>query len=61
ADAGVIESQVKAFGTGMELARYAFYGKVAPNIRSILSGDQADGLGGLLQGFAPASKKGGAQ
>jgi len=61
ADASVIENQVKAFGTGMELARYAFYGKVAPKIRAILSGDQAEGLGGLLQWYVPASKKGGAQ
>ena len=61
ADASVIASQVQAFGTGMELARFAFYGKVAPKIRAILSGDGADGLGGLLQGYAPATQKGGAQ
>ncbi len=61
AEASVIENQVKAFGTGAELARYAFYGKIAPQIRSILSGDQADGIGGLLKWMAPASRKGGAQ
>ena len=61
AEAAVIENQVKAFGTGMNLARYAFYGKVAPKIRGILSGDQADGLGGLFQWYVPASAKGGAQ
>ena len=42
AEASVIESQVKAFGTGAELARYAFYGKIAPQIRAILSGDPID-------------------
>lgn len=61
AEAGVLESQVKAFGTGMNLARYVFYGRVGPKIRSILSGDQAEGLGGLLKAYAPAAAKGGAQ
>ena len=61
AEASVIENQVKAFGTGAALARYAFYGKIAPQIRSILSGDQAEGIGGLLKWMAPASAKGGAQ
>lgn len=61
ADAGVIENQVKAFGTGMNLARYVFYGRVGPKIQSILSGDQADGLGGLLKAYVPAAAKGGAQ
>ena len=61
AEAAVIANQVQAFGTGAELARYAFYGKIAPQIRSILSGDQAEGIGGLLKWMAPASKKGGAQ
>ena len=61
ADASVIASQVQAFGTGMTLARYVFYGKVAPRIQSILGGDQSGGLGGVLEGFAPVSAKGGAQ
>ena len=61
AEAAVIANQVQAFGTGAELARYAFYGKIAPQIRSILSGDQAEGIGGLLKWMAPVSKKGGAQ
>ena len=61
AEAAVIANQVQAFGTGAELARYAFCGKIAPQIRSILSGDQAEGIGGLLKWMAPASKKGGAQ
>ena len=61
AEAGVIENQVKAFGTGINLARYAFYGRIGPKIRSILSGDQGGGLGELLQGYVPAAAKGGAQ
>ena len=61
AEAAVIANQVQAFGTGAELARYAFCGKIAPQIRSILSGDQAEGIGGLLKWMAPASTKGGAQ
>ena len=61
AEAGVIENQVKAFGTGINLARYAFYGRIGPKIQSILSGDQGGGLGELLQGYVPAAAKGGAQ
>ena len=61
AEAAVIASQVKAFGTGAELARYVFYGKIAPRIEAILSGDQAEGIGGLLKWMAPVSRKGGAQ
>ncbi len=61
AEAGVMENQVKAFGTGINLARYAFYGRIGPKIRSILSGDQGGGLGELLQGYVPAAAKGGAQ
>ena len=61
AEAGVIENQVKAFGTGLNLARYAFYGRIGPKIRSILSGDQGGGLGELLQGYVPSAAKGGGQ
>ena len=61
AEAGVIDNQVKAFGTGLNLARYAFYGRIGPKIRSILSGDQGDGLGALFQGYVPGAAKGGAQ
>jgi hypothetical protein len=61
AEAGVIADRVKAFGTGLNLARNVFYERVGPKIRSILSGDQADGLGGLLRAYVPAAAKGGAQ
>lgn len=61
AEAGVIENQVKAFGTGLGFARYTFYGRIGPKIRSILSGDQDGGLGELFQGYVPRAAKGGAQ
>ncbi len=61
AEAGVIADRVQAFGTGINLARNAFYERVGPKIRSVLSGDQADGLGGLLKAYVPAAAKGGAQ
>jgi len=61
AEASVIGRQVQAFGNGMNFSRYIFYERVGPKIRSILSGDQAEGLGGVLGAFAPAATKGGAQ
>jgi regulator of protease activity HflC (stomatin/prohibitin superfamily) len=61
AEAAVFASQVQAFGTGADFARNVFYGKIAPQIQAILSGDQAEGIGGLLKWMAPASRKGGAQ
>ena len=36
AEAAVFASQVQAFGTGAELARNVFYGKIAPRIQAIL-------------------------
>lgn len=61
AEAGVMASEVKAFDNGLNLARYTFYGKVAPRIQSILSSDEAGGLGGLLQQYIPGAEKGGAK
>lgn len=61
AEAGVLAGQVKAYGTGINLARNLFYTKIGPQIRAILSGDQGEGLGGLLRGYVPAAAKGGAQ
>ncbi|MFH0880665.1 MAG: SPFH domain-containing protein, partial [Lentisphaerota bacterium] len=57
ADAGVLQGQVEAFGTGLNFARYAFYTKLGPHIASILSTDQGDGLGGLFLPFLPAGKE----
>ncbi len=55
--AGVLTSQIQAFGTGLYLARHAFYEKIGPRILSVLSTDQADGLGGLFTPFIPQSKE----
>jgi len=57
ADAAVLGSQVKAFGTGLNLARHVFYEKLGPKIASILSGDQPDGLGGLFLPYVPPRKE----
>ena len=50
AQARVFGDQVKAFGSGMNFARYAFYVQMAPRIASVLSGDDSGSLGAL---FAP--------
>jgi hypothetical protein len=51
AQAAVLEAQVRAFDGGMQLARYAFYQKLAPRIASILGSDGPESLGGLLQPY----------
>lgn len=56
AEAGVIADQSKAFGGGMNMARYEFYRRIAPNIGSILAGDDPGGLGSMLRAFAPSSE-----
>ena len=61
AEATVIASQVKAFGKGIHFARYTFYERAGPKIRSVLSGDGEEGLGGVLRAFVPAAAKGGAE
>ncbi len=53
AEAAVLLSQVEAFGSGAELARFRFGQAVAPNIETILTSDGADGLGGWLGPLAP--------
>ncbi len=60
AEAAVMASQVSAFGNGMNLARYRFYEKIAPQIASILSSDQQQGLGTVFGPLLPEGK-GGAQ
>jgi regulator of protease activity HflC (stomatin/prohibitin superfamily) len=57
AQAAVFRSQVDAFGTGMNLARYAFYTKVGPKISSVLSGDQKEGIGGIFLPFLPDARE----
>ncbi len=53
AQAEVLATQVKAFGSGMNWARYHYYQKLAPMIRSILSNDEP---GNLDQMFIPETR-----
>ena len=55
--ANVIENQVKAFGTGMNYARYRFYEKAGPRISTILSSDREDGLGDLFKAYIPSERE----
>ncbi len=57
AQAGVIKNQVKAFSTGQNFARYTFYTKIGPDIESILTSDQEQGLGTLFLPFLPQGKE----
>ncbi len=57
AQADVFAAQAKAFGTGMSFSRYVFYQRVAPLIRSVVSGDQPDGLGSIFNSFLPREVK----
>ncbi len=54
ARAGVLKAQAQAFGGGMNLARYAFYQRLGPRIDSILSSDDAQGLGAIFRPYLPA-------
>lgn len=54
AEASVVEGLVAAFGTGMGLARYEFYKAIAPKINSVLSSDQAGGLGSMFNPLLPS-------
>jgi regulator of protease activity HflC (stomatin/prohibitin superfamily) len=58
AAANVIVTQINAFGNGTNFARYTLYEKLGPQIRSILSGDDENGLGGLFKPFIPQTKEG---
>jgi regulator of protease activity HflC (stomatin/prohibitin superfamily) len=51
AQADVIASQTRAFKTGLNLARYAFYQKIGPRIVSLLGNDTPDSFGGLFQPY----------
>ena len=55
--AGVLADRVKAFESGMNLARYVLYQKVGPKIESILTNDREDGLGALFTPFLPSGKE----
>jgi len=57
AEAGVIADQVKAFETGMNLARYTLYQRIGPQMETLLSGDQPGGLGSIFSSFLPKEKE----
>jgi regulator of protease activity HflC (stomatin/prohibitin superfamily) len=57
AQAAVLQQQVKAFGDGLNMARYTFYQRIAPQIGSILGADQPEGLGGLILPFTTPRKE----
>jgi regulator of protease activity HflC (stomatin/prohibitin superfamily) len=57
AQAAVLQQQVKAFGDGLNMARYTFYQRIAPQITSILGADQPEGLGGLILPFTTPRKE----
>jgi regulator of protease activity HflC (stomatin/prohibitin superfamily) len=57
AQADVFAEQARAFGTGMNFSRYIFYQRVAPLIRSVVSGDQPEGLGAIFTPFLPKEAK----
>ncbi|MDD5678152.1 MAG: SPFH domain-containing protein [Kiritimatiellae bacterium] len=61
AQADVFAAQAKAFGTGLNYARYIFYQRVGPRIRNVISSDESGGWGALFQPLLPASKEGGAR
>jgi regulator of protease activity HflC (stomatin/prohibitin superfamily) len=58
AEAAILTEQVMAFGEGMDLARYTFYQRAAPRIKSILSSDEKDGLGTIFGSYLPRGKEG---
>jgi len=57
ADASVLRTQAQAFGGGTNYARHLLYQKVAPRIRSILTSDDKEGLGGLFTPFVPGATR----
>ncbi len=57
AQADVLATQVRAFKTGLNLARYAFYQKLGPRIGSLLGSDAPDSFGGLFQPYLPKEAK----
>jgi regulator of protease activity HflC (stomatin/prohibitin superfamily) len=57
AQAGVLSDQTRAFGTGINLARYNFYQTLGPKIKSIVAGDQPEGLGSVFMPLIPSTKE----
>ena len=53
AEAAILRTRVSALGNGQNFARYTLYGKVGPQVQSVLAGDSAEGLGGIFGTFVP--------
>lgn len=47
--AAVIKSQVQAFGTGLQFARFAFYRELSPRMETWMATDAPDSFGALLK------------
>jgi regulator of protease activity HflC (stomatin/prohibitin superfamily) len=58
AEAAVLAGRTKAFGTGLNYARYQFYQKVGPRIASVVASDDQSGLGALFLPYLPPAKEG---
>jgi hypothetical protein len=58
AQAAVLGSQVSAFGSGENFARFTLYQKLAPRIQSILTGDDENSIGGAIIPVKPPQKGG---
>jgi hypothetical protein len=56
AEAKVLGGRVMAFGDGMSLARYTFYGQLGPRIESIVTTDSGEGLGTVFSPLLPDGK-----
>lgn len=57
AEAEVIGDQVKAFESGINLARYIFYQQIGPRIETVLSTDEDGGLGSIFGTMLPTGKE----
>jgi regulator of protease activity HflC (stomatin/prohibitin superfamily) len=57
AEAAVMASQVQAFGSGMNLARYVFYERIGPRIESVLTSDDRQALGAVFGAYLPEGKE----
>ncbi|MCF7838213.1 MAG: hypothetical protein K9N49_06245 [Candidatus Marinimicrobia bacterium] len=53
AEVAVLSSEVAALGGGMGLARYLYYDRIGPRIKSWLTSDRDQGLGSIFGAFVP--------
>lgn len=56
AAANVMAQQSEAFGGGLNYAKYLFYQRVGPQIKSVFTNDDPGGLGALFNAYLPAAK-----